>query len=46
MAVPMISDRFFIPSKDFEPAYMALYRSGELKRRAEAAGRTRETVAV
>ncbi len=31
------SERFFIASKDFEPAYMALYRSGELQRRAEKA---------
>ena len=28
------SPRFFIPQADFEPAYMALHRSGELRRRA------------
>jgi putative pyruvate formate lyase activating enzyme len=28
--------RFFIPQRDFEPAYLALYRSGELRRRAAA----------
>ncbi len=28
---------FFIPSQDFEPAYMRLYRSGELQRRAREA---------
>ncbi len=31
------SDRFFISESDFEPAYLALHRSGELKRRTEAA---------
>ncbi len=29
--------RFFISSRDFEPAYMGLYRSGELARRARVA---------
>jgi len=29
--------RFLIPSRDFEPAYLALHRSGELRRRAEMA---------
>ncbi len=33
----MRPNRFFISKRDFEPAYMALYRSGELRRRAEAA---------
>lgn len=28
--------RFFIPRADFEPAYLALHRSGELRRRATA----------
>jgi putative pyruvate formate lyase activating enzyme len=28
---------FFLPSKDFEPAYMRLYRTGELKERAREA---------
>jgi len=32
-----VDSRFFIPSKEFEPAYMALFRSGELHRRAELA---------
>jgi uncharacterized Fe-S radical SAM superfamily protein PflX len=27
----------YISAREFEPAYMALYRSGELQRRAEAA---------
>jgi hypothetical protein len=27
-----LSDRFLIPTRDFEPAYLALYRSGELQR--------------
>lgn len=31
------TDRFLIRSRDFEPAYMALHRTGELRRRAEAA---------
>ena len=31
------SDRFLIPSKGFEPAYLALHRSGELKERAKKA---------
>lgn len=30
-------DRFFIDAESFEPAYMALHRSGELRRRAAAA---------
>jgi putative pyruvate formate lyase activating enzyme len=33
----MMSDRFFIPARQFEPAYMALYRSGELQHRAQQA---------
>jgi hypothetical protein len=37
MLTKSTSDRFLISSKDFEPAYMALYRSGELRRRAEEA---------
>jgi len=32
-----MKDHYTIPSDTFEAAYMALYRSGELKRRAEAA---------
>ena len=31
------ASRFFLASDAFEPAYMKLYRSGELRRRAEAA---------
>jgi putative pyruvate formate lyase activating enzyme len=31
------ADPFFLPSRDFEPAYLALHRSGELQRRAQAA---------
>jgi len=30
-------ERFVIPSQNFEPAYLALHRSGELKERAEKA---------
>lgn len=33
--VGTIPERFFVPSDEFEPAYMKLYRSGELARRAE-----------
>src|SRR5574341_2113342 len=33
----VVSDPFLISGRDFEPAYMALYRTGELRRRAEAA---------
>jgi putative pyruvate formate lyase activating enzyme len=32
-----MSDRFLSPARDFEPAYLALYRSGELQRRAQQA---------
>jgi putative pyruvate formate lyase activating enzyme len=32
-----MSDRFLIPTREFEPAYLALYRSGELQRRAQQA---------
>ncbi len=32
-----VDRRFFISSQDFEPAYMALHRSGELARRAQEA---------
>ncbi len=31
--------RYLIPASDFEPAYLALHRRGELQRRAEVAGR-------
>ncbi len=31
------TDRFFMPARDFEPAYLALYRTGELQRRAQEA---------
>ena len=34
---PRISERFFVPSETFEPAYMTLYRRGELHRRVERA---------
>jgi putative pyruvate formate lyase activating enzyme len=37
MSAQAVSHRLFISKHDFEPAYMALYRSGELRRRAEAA---------
>ena len=30
-------DRFLIPAREFEPAYLALYRSGELQHRARQA---------
>ena len=36
MAVQAV-DRFLIPAREFEPAYLALYRSGELQRRAQQA---------
>jgi putative pyruvate formate lyase activating enzyme len=38
-AVPVRAaiDRFLIPAREFEPAYLALYRSGELQRRARQA---------
>jgi putative pyruvate formate lyase activating enzyme len=40
--MPSANDRFFLPSSEFEPAYLALFRSGELQRRAaEAAERLR-----
>lgn len=32
-----VDERFLIPSETFEPAYMALYRTGELARRARQA---------
>ena len=37
MPTQAASDKFFISSRDFEPAYMALHRTGVLKRRAEEA---------
>jgi putative pyruvate formate lyase activating enzyme len=37
MCAQITLDRFLISSKDFEPAYLQLHRSGELRRRAEAA---------
>jgi putative pyruvate formate lyase activating enzyme len=39
VAVPACAatDRFLIPAREFEPAYLALYRSGELQRRAQQA---------
>jgi putative pyruvate formate lyase activating enzyme len=37
MPSPNTSDRFSIARQGFEPAYMKLYRAGELQRRAEAA---------
>jgi putative pyruvate formate lyase activating enzyme len=37
MAAKTANDRFFIPDEHFEPAYLALYRSGELRRRVESA---------
>lgn len=37
MSFQTISESFFISKHDFEPAYMALHRSGELRQRAEAA---------
>jgi putative pyruvate formate lyase activating enzyme len=35
--VSQTENRFFISDNDFEPAYLALYRSGELNRRVEQA---------
>lgn len=32
-----VSERYLIPSATFEPAYLALYRTGELQRRAQEA---------
>jgi putative pyruvate formate lyase activating enzyme len=37
MALPRIESRFLIPGHRFEPAYMALHRRGELRRRAAMA---------
>lgn len=38
MLVPAVAERkFFLRSEEFEPAYLALARRGELRRRAEAA---------
>lgn len=37
MPAPATTDRFLIPAREFEPAYLALYRSGELQRRAQQA---------
>ena len=37
MARTTTKDDFFISSHDFEPAYMALYRSGELQKRVDQA---------
>ena len=39
-------DRFFIPSKAFEPAYLQLYRSGELAKRVERAIQSLESCTV
>src|SRR5574341_1354610 len=37
MQTRSLSSRFILSSRDFEPAYLALHRTGELRRRAEAA---------
>lgn len=37
MPAHTVSDQFFISKRDFEPAYLRLYRSGELQKRAEEA---------
>lgn len=37
MTVPLSSPRYIIKAADFEPAYLALHRTGELLRRAEEA---------
>jgi putative pyruvate formate lyase activating enzyme len=37
MSAPTDSASFRLSSQEFEPAYLALYRSGELQRRADAA---------
>lgn len=37
MQIETKPDRFLIPSKEFEPAYLAVYPSGELKERAQKA---------
>jgi putative pyruvate formate lyase activating enzyme len=39
VAVPVraTTDRFLIPAREFEPAYLALYRTGELRHRAQQA---------
>jgi putative pyruvate formate lyase activating enzyme len=37
VSVQAAPDRFLIPAREFEPAYLALYRSGELQRRAQQA---------
>ncbi len=41
-----VQDRFHIPSSSFEPAYLALHRSGELQRRAQEAARALESCRV
>jgi putative pyruvate formate lyase activating enzyme len=37
MSAPNTDKRFFISSQDFEPAYLALHQSGELRARAQEA---------
>jgi putative pyruvate formate lyase activating enzyme len=37
MSASKTDKRFLVPSKDFEPAYLVLHRSGELKERAQKA---------
>ncbi len=37
MGTQTVPDRFLIPSREFEPAYLALHRTGELRERAKAA---------
>ncbi len=37
MPIQVTPDRFMLPAREFEPAYLALYRSGELQRRAQQA---------
>ena len=37
MLAASLPQKFVLPERDFEPAYLALYRSGKLRRRAEAA---------
>ncbi len=37
MPLPKTTSRFLLPAHTFEPAYMALYRSGELEKRARQA---------
>ena len=37
MSNQTVPDRFVLSSREFEPAYLALHRAGELRRRADAA---------